>query len=80
MLSYINNGTMVPKILTFISWYHGTIYMQKHPIVEKKLADWVSAFNSIPKKQTQEAQILKSLILGLRSKLNSMEDLKIASC
>ena len=54
--------------------------MQKHPTINKKLTDWMSTFDLISKNQTQEAQILKSLILGLRSKLNSMEDLKIASC
>ena len=71
---------MVPKILTFISWYHGTIYMQKQPIVDKKLADWVSVFNSIPDKQTPEAQILKGLILRYQANPIKMEVLTIAGC
>ena len=71
---------MVPKISIFIFWYQGTIHMQKHPIVDKKLADWVSTFNSIPNKQTQEAQILKSLILGYGAKPKIMEVLVVASC
>lgn len=60
---------MVPwyQFLTFISWYRGTISMQQHPKVDKKLADWASAFNSMPNKHTKEAQILKSLILGYRT-------------
>jgi len=41
--------------------------MQQHPKVDKKLADWASAFNSMPNKHTKEAQILKSLILGYRT-------------
>lgn len=71
---------MVPYLSTLISWYHGTINMQKHPTVDKKLADWVSAFNSIPNKQTQEAHILKSLILENLAEEKRMEKIKIASC
>jgi hypothetical protein len=36
--------------------------MKISPTVEKKLVDWRSAFDSIPDKQNQEAQILKGLI------------------
>ena len=37
--------------------------------IETKYADWNSAFNSIPNKQSEEAQILKGLITGLRTKM-----------
>ena len=40
--------------------------MQTQPTIEKKLADWMTAFNSISNKQSQEAQILKDLALGLK--------------
>jgi len=54
--------------------------MQKYPMVDKKLADWISFFNSIPSKQSQEAEILKSLILGYRAKPKRMEVIIIAKC
>ena len=54
--------------------------MQKHPTVDKKLADWVLAFNLIPNKQTQEAQILKSLILANPAKPKKFEVVEAASC
>ena len=38
----------------------------KTVIIEKKLTDWESAFNSIPDKQNQEAQTLKDLITKLQ--------------
>jgi len=40
--------------------------MKISPTIEKKLADWTMAFNSIPDKQNQEAQILKDLIIKLQ--------------
>jgi len=54
--------------------------MQKHPMVDKKLADWVSFFNSISNKQTQEAKILESLILGYHAKPIKMEVVMVARC
>ncbi|MEJ2261599.1 MAG: hypothetical protein P8X83_08130 [Nitrosopumilaceae archaeon] len=42
--------------------------MQKHPTIDKKLVDWVSTFNSMPNPQTNEAQILKDLILKIQAK------------
>lgn len=71
---------MVPNLTIFILWYHGTICMQKHPTVDKKLADWVSAFNLIPNKQNQEAQILKSLILANPATPKNLEVIEAASC
>ena len=38
----------------------------KTTIIEKKLADWTSAFNLIPDKQNRKAQILKSLMIELQ--------------
>jgi len=43
--------------------------MQTQPTIEKKLADWITAFNSVSNKQSQEAQILKYLALGLKGKI-----------
>lgn len=40
--------------------------MKISPTIEKKLADWASAFNLIPDKQNQEARILKDLITELQ--------------
>ena len=52
--------------------------MEKQSLVDKKLADWVSFFNSISNKQTPEAKILKSLILGYHAKPIKMEGIMIA--
>ena len=73
---------MVPwyQIINTYIRYHGTIDMQNEPIIDKKLVDWVTAFNSLPDKQTQEAKILKSLILGYHAKPKKMEVIVIASC
>ena len=38
------------------------------PTTETKLADWTLAFNSISDKQTEEAQILRGLVNGLKNK------------
>ena len=43
--------------------------MQKIPTIEKKLADWMTAFNSMPNQQSQEAQILRDLTTGLKDKI-----------
>ena len=43
--------------------------MQTQPTIEKKLADWMTAFNSISNKQSQEGQILRDLALGLKNKI-----------
>ena len=40
--------------------------MTTQPTIETKLADWVSAFYSISNKQSEDAQILKGLINGLK--------------
>ena len=50
----------------FILWYHGTINMKTYPTIEKKIADWTLAFNSV--KNQQGKQILKDLINGLNEK------------
>ncbi len=43
--------------------------MITQPTTETKLADWNLAFNSISNKQTEEAQILKGLVNGLKNKI-----------
>lgn len=43
--------------------------MQIQPTKETKLADWMTAFNSISNKQSQEAQILRGLAIGLKEKI-----------
>jgi hypothetical protein len=54
--------------------------MQNHPTTDKKLADWGSVFNSIPDQKSQEAKILRSLILEYHAKPKTKEEIKIASC
>ena len=46
-----------------------SLYMITQPAVETKLADWTLAFNSISNKQSEEAQILKGLVNGLKNKI-----------
>lgn len=41
----------------------------KTQTIEKKYADWSLAFNSMPNKQSEEAQILSGLIASLRAKM-----------
>ena len=43
--------------------------MKTQPTIERKLADWMTAFNSISNKQSQEGQILRDLALGLKDKI-----------
>ena len=43
--------------------------MQTQPTVERKIADWMTAFNSISNRQSDEAQILDGLITGLQKKM-----------
>jgi len=43
--------------------------MKTQPTVERKIADWMKAFNSISNKQSQEAKILRDLTLGLKEKI-----------
>ena len=43
--------------------------MQTQPTVERKIADWMTAFNSISNKQSQEAKILRDLTTGLKEKM-----------
>ncbi len=43
--------------------------MITQPTTETKLADWTLAFNSISNKQTEEAQILKGLVNGLKNRI-----------
>ena len=43
--------------------------MITQPTIETKLADWTLAFNSISNKQSEEAQILKGLVNGLKNKI-----------
>ena len=44
-----------------------SLSMITHPTTETKLADWITAFNSISNKQSEEAQILKGLVNGLKN-------------
>ncbi len=46
-----------------------SLYMITQPTTETKLADWTLAFNSISNKQTEESQILKGLVNGLKNKI-----------
>ena len=41
--------------------------MITQPTIETKLADWITAFNSISNKQSEEAQILKGLVNDLKT-------------
>ena len=43
--------------------------MITQPTTETKLADWITAFNSISNKQSEEAQILRGLVNSLKNKL-----------
>ncbi|MGD2106101.1 MAG: hypothetical protein PVH93_00685 [Nitrosopumilaceae archaeon] len=43
--------------------------MKTQTMIETKKADWIAAFNSISNKQSEEAQILKGLINGLKNKI-----------
>jgi hypothetical protein len=44
-----------------------SLNMITQPTTETKLADWITAFNSISNKQSEEAQILKGLVNGLKN-------------
>lgn len=46
-----------------------SLYMKTQPTIETKIADWTSAFNSISNKQSEEAQILRGLVNGLKNKI-----------
>lgn len=46
-----------------------SLNMIKQPTIETKLADWITAFNSISNKQSEEAQILKGLVNGLKNRI-----------
>jgi len=43
--------------------------MKTQSTTKTKLADWTLAFNSISNKQSEEAQILRGLVNGLKSKV-----------
>ena len=45
-----------------------SLNMITQPTTKTKLADWTLAFNSISDKQTEEAQILRGLVNGLKNK------------
>ena len=45
--------------------------MQTKPTIERKMADWMAAFNSISNKQSQEAKILRDLTYGLKEKMTN---------
>jgi len=47
--------------------------MITQPTIETKLADWMTAFNSISNKQSEEAQILKGLVNGLKNRISGEE-------
>ncbi len=44
-----------------------SLNMITQPTITTKLADWTTAFNSISNKQSEEAQILKGLVNGLKN-------------
>ena len=44
-----------------------SLFMITQPTTETKLANWITAFNSISNKQSEEAQILKGLVNGLKN-------------
>ena len=44
-----------------------SLYMITQPTTETKLVDGITAFNSISNKQSEEAQILKGLVNGLKN-------------
>lgn len=46
-----------------------SLNMKTQPTFETKLVDWTLAFNSISNKQSEEAQILRGLVNGLKSKV-----------
>lgn len=46
-----------------------SLNMKTQPTSETKLVDWTLAFNSISNKQSEEAQILRGLVNGLKSKV-----------
>ena len=46
-----------------------SLNMITQPTTETKLADWTLAFNSISNKRSDEAQILRGLVSGLKNKI-----------
>ena len=46
-----------------------SLNMKTQPTTETKLADWTLAFNSISNRQTEEAQILRGLVNGLKNRI-----------
>ena len=46
-----------------------SLNMKTQPTPETKLADWTLAFNSISNRQTEEAQILRGLVNGLKNRI-----------
>ena len=46
-----------------------SLNMKTQPTPETKLADWILAFNSISNRQTEEAQILRGLVNGLKNRI-----------
>jgi len=52
--------------------------MQNHPIIERKLANWVLVFNSDPHRPTQKTTILERLILGFSKTQQTKEEKVIA--
>lgn len=46
-----------------------SLFMKTQFVIETKKADWIAAFNSMSNKQSEEAQILKGLIDGLKDKI-----------
>ena len=61
----------------FILWYRGTITMKTYPTVEKKLADWTLAFNSMENQQGK--QILNDLINGLNEKIQTVSAIGVTA-
>jgi len=60
---------MISLITRFIYDIMISLCMKTQTMIETKKADWIEAFNSISNKQSEEAQILKGLINGLKNKI-----------
>jgi Ser/Thr protein kinase RdoA (MazF antagonist) len=60
---------MISILITFIYDIMISLNMKTQPTPETKLADWILAFNSISNRQTEEAQILRGLVNGLKNRI-----------
>jgi hypothetical protein len=60
---------MISLITRFIYDIMISLTMITQPTIETKLADWTTAFYSISNKQSEEAQILRGLLIGLNNEI-----------